>query len=226
MLRYTAGDKVGAEGKEQASILKANEFSVIRTTRAKQKVNIQWINDVREELKGKIPVRVTASLTLWLKALFLCFYHLQFGLDIETVLCFKTLSCSSYFSLGGNLSALNSGRVNWEQVNWWEKPRLWKSGCGQAVFPNLQPLHIRKSLGRIDNIVPSVKVGGFKFEFIWENCISPNLCQYSQAQTLMPPKTLMFSQGLQNFTKKHGINDPVPFYWNCGKYLKLLAIKK
>lgn len=35
------GDKVGTEGKEQAPILKANEFIMIRTTRAKQKGNIQ-----------------------------------------------------------------------------------------------------------------------------------------------------------------------------------------
>lgn len=175
MLGCKTGDKVRAEGKEQTLFLKTNEFITIRTTRVKQKVNLQWINDVREELKGKTPVRVRASLTLWLKALFLCLHHLQFGLDIETVPCFKTLSCSSYFSLGVNFSALKSGRVSWEQVNWWEKPSLWKSGWGQAVFPNLQPLP-RKSPGRVDNIVPSVKVGGFKFEFIWENCISPNLC--------------------------------------------------
>lgn len=83
----------GAEGKEQAPILKANEFIMIRTTGAKQKVNIQWINDVREELKGKTPVRVTADLTLWLKVLFLCLHHLQFGLHIETAPYFKTISC-------------------------------------------------------------------------------------------------------------------------------------
>ena len=41
MLGCTAGDKPGAEGEELAPVLKANEFIMISTTRAKKK----WIYD-------------------------------------------------------------------------------------------------------------------------------------------------------------------------------------